>query len=117
MSEDRADTEAIPAVTENPDADPGRRLAWLVVGQCLVALSLIPWWSVAITVTAATADSGMVSWIFAGVVWLIPAWPVGFSIAAWVYWSRERSLWAGVLITVALVPAVLMVLLFALSAA
>lgn len=112
-----ADTEAIPAVTEDPAGNRGRQLAWLITGQVLTGLSLIVWLVIAIVTTVAVAtEGGAGAWIFGGLVWAYPAWPIGFSIAAWIYWRRGRPTWASLLITLACLPGLLVVALVALSA-
>lgn len=115
MNDHSADTEAIPAVAEDPDADPGRQLAWLVAGQVLAVLSVGVWVAILGRVTP-TDTAGPGSWLFTATLWAFPLWPIGFSAAAWVYRSRGRSSWAGVLMTLAFVPTVLLLLLVGLSA-
>ncbi len=115
MSDYRADTEAIPVVAEDPDADPGRQLAWMVIGQGLALLSVAVWVTI-LVIASPAGGGGPGSWLFTATVWAFPLWPIGFSTAAWVYRSRGRSSWAGVLMTVAFAPAALMLLLYGLSA-
>lgn len=115
MRDHTADTEAIPAVTEDPDADPGRQLVWLVLGQLLAVLSVGVW--IAILPAASSGNAGGPgSWLFTATLWAFPLWPVGFSVAAWIYRARGRSSWAGVLMTLAFAPTVLLLVLVGLSA-
>lgn len=111
------DTEAIPAVSEDPSGDGRRQLVLMIVGQILAALSLISWLVVAlVTTVAVSTENTPGAWIFGALVWAYPIWPIGFSIAAWVYWRRGRSSWAAMLMALAFLPAALLLILVALSA-
>lgn len=111
------DTEAMPAVREDPSADRGAQLAWLIAGQIIAGLSLILWLVIAIVTTVAVAtEGGAGAWIFGAIVWAYPLWPVGFSIAAWRAWRRGRSTWAGLLIGLSFLPGVMLLALVGLSA-
>lgn len=111
------ETESIPVVAEDPTAHRGRQLAWLIVGQVLTGLSLVLWLVIAIVTTVAVSSEGSAgAWIFGLLVWAYPVWPVGFSIAAWIYWGRGRATWAGMLIALAFLPGLLLLGLVALSA-
>lgn len=103
-------------MSEDPGDNRGWLLAWLIVGQVLTGLSLVSWLIVAIVTTVAVSAEGTPgAWIFAVLVWAYPVWPVGFSIAAWVYWNRGRASLAAILMTLAFLPGLLLVALVALS--
>lgn len=94
-------------------------MTWMVIGQVLAVLCVIGWIAVMSGSSAAASDpsgGGPGAWLFTAIAWGSPLWPIGFSIAAWVYWSRGRSSWAGMLMTMAFVPALLLMLLVGLSA-
>ncbi len=104
-------------MSEDQSAGSGRKMALMIVGQILAALSLISWLVVAIVTTVAVStESTPGAWIFGALVWAYPIWPVGFSIAAWVYWRRGRWSWAAMLMALAFLPAALLLILVALSA-
>lgn len=111
------DTEAIPAMTEDPDADRGRQLIWLIIGQAVAGLSLLLWLVIAIVTTVAvSAEGGAGAWIFGAIVWAYPIWPIGFSVAAWVNWRGGKSSWAALLIGLACVPGLILLGLVGISA-
>lgn len=111
------DTEAIPAMAEDPQADRGRQLVWLILGQAIAGLSLVLWLVIAIVTTiAVSAEGGAGAWIFGAIVWAYPVWPIGFSIAAWLHWRRGRASWAALLIGLACLPGVILLALVVVSA-
>ncbi len=89
-------------------------LVWLIVSQSLAALTLVLWVVMA-GLSFMAFDSG-VTWqatVFVVLVCAYPLVPLVFSIFAWVFYSKRRLVTALVLTTIPLLPAALMVAVYA----
>ncbi|MFN8126669.1 MAG: hypothetical protein U0R64_09210 [Candidatus Nanopelagicales bacterium] len=103
------DTDAIPAIAEAPDSSKAGTLAVLIVGTVLAAGIVALWLVVAVVTAVAAATEGSVgAWIFAAMVLVFPAWPVGFTIAGWRSYAAERRSLASLLMGLAVLPALLL---------
>jgi hypothetical protein len=62
-------------------------------------------------------DSGVTAgaWTFVIAVWSYPIWPILFSIAAWIAYSRKRDRLAGVLTTFTFLPVLVLLIILASS--
>ncbi|HSL28603.1 MAG TPA: hypothetical protein VK900_05335 [Anaerolineales bacterium] len=91
-------------------------LIWLIVSQLLALTSLVFWLLVA-GLSVMAFDSGVTAdaWTFVIAVWSYPVWPVGFAIAAWIAYARNRDKLAGVLTTLTFLPVLALIVLLVVS--
>ena len=86
---------------------PSRKpiLIWLIISQVLALASLVVWLLMA-GLSVMAFDSGVTqeAWNFVIAVWLYPIWPIVFSIASWVAYTRRKDRLAGVLTTFTFLP-------------
>lgn len=99
------DTDAIPALADSPAPSRGGSLALLVAGTVVVVLVVATWLVFAVVTAVAAATEGSVgAWIFAGLVFVFPLWPVGFGIAGWRSYAQGKRAWAVALMGLAVLP-------------
>src|ERR1041384_4617918 len=87
-------------------------MIWLIVSQLLALLSLLFWlFAAGISVMAFDSGSTPQAWTFVIAVWSYPIWPIVFTIAAWIAYTRKKDMLAAILTTFTFLP-VLMLILF-----
>src|SRR5215207_1889923 len=104
-------TIALPLSPEAPRSRKGP-LAWLIVSQALVVLSLFPWAIVAAATLMIVRS--MDPAVLAGTIVVVgyPVYSLALAIGAWVSYRRGKTRRAMVLTTLPLVPACTMLLFF-----
>ena len=91
-------------------------LIWLIASQILALLSLIFWLVVAgLSVMAFDAGVTAEAWTFVIAVWSYPIWPIGFAIAGWIAYARQKDRLAGILTTLTFLPVLVLIIILAAS--
>lgn len=78
---------------------------------------IINFWLVIAGLSVLAFDSGVTTaaWTFVIAVWSYPIWPILFTSAAWIAYSRRKDRLAGVLTTLTFLPVLVLIILLASS--
>ncbi len=93
-------------------------LIWLIASQLLALLSLVFWLFVAgLSAMAPASGMSQAARNVALLVWAYPIWPIAFTVAAWIAYTRKKDKLAAVLTTLTFLPVLILILMIVLSGA
>ncbi len=93
-------------------------LIWLVASQLLALLSLVFWlFAAGLSTMAPASGMSQAARNIALLVWAYPIWPIAFTVAAWIAYTRKKDKLAAVLTTLTFLPVLILILTIVLSGA